>query len=271
MAGLNQVERVHGELDLEFQRNAWNTWNAATREKKLEEISHRQAEIVCGWLGMLGRTDLDIIEVGCGAGWLCPQLSHFGSVTGVDLSDEVLARAQKRSPQVHYIAGDFMKMEFEPASYDVVVTLEVLAHVADQRAFVARLASLLRPNGLLMMATQNRIVLERFNALPPPAPGQLRRWTDKRELRGLLTAEFDVNELFSVTPRANRGLMRLLHSRTLNKPIRALVGNRVDRLKETLGLGWTLMALAHKKSQAAAALLYVLLHSLSFPESIFCF
>jgi hypothetical protein len=54
-------------------------------------------------------------------------------------------------------------------------------------------------------------------------------------------------ELFSVTPTANKGFMRILHSRTLNRPIRALVGNRLDRLKESIGLGWTLMARARKK------------------------
>jgi hypothetical protein len=46
----------------------------------------------------------------------------------------------------------------------------------------------------------------------------------------------------------NRGIMRIVNSRTLNRPIRTVFGDRVDRLKEAAGLGWTLMALADKKS-----------------------
>jgi hypothetical protein len=97
-----------------------------------------------------------------------------------------------------------------------------------------------------MMATQNRPVLQRYNRIPPPKLGQLRRWVDKKQLRSLLAAEFDVVEIFSVTPKANKGLLRILHSRTFNRPIRAIAGDRVDRFKEAIGLGWTLMALARK-------------------------
>lgn len=233
--------------DLSTQQQFWNGWNAATREKQLDEISNRQAEVIRGWLQASARRDLDILEVGCGAGWFCNQLLAYGRVTATDLSDEVLARARQRVPEVTFVAGDFMSLPFEPESYDVLVTLEVLAHVADQRAFVSRLASLLKPGGRLMMATQNGFVLQNFNRVPPPEPGQLRRWTDKRELRELLSRDFKILDLFSVTPRANRGLMRLVHSRKLNTPIRALFGDRVDRLKEAIGLGWTLMVLAEKE------------------------
>lgn len=87
------------------QRTFWNQWNATHREHQRVEISLRQAAIVQAWLKAVGRRDLDIIDVGCGAGWLCPQLTPFGRVTGTDLSDEVLARARQRAPEVRYIAA----------------------------------------------------------------------------------------------------------------------------------------------------------------------
>ncbi|EHK52505.1 methyltransferase domain-containing protein, partial [Allomesorhizobium alhagi] len=120
------------------------------------------------------------------------------------------------------------------------------SHVADQPSFVRKLASHLRPGGHLMLATQNRFVLERFNRISPPAPGQLRRWVSRHELRRLLTPEFEVLELFSVSPKANRGFMRLVNSEKLNRPLKAIFGDRIERLKEAMGLGWTLMALARR-------------------------
>jgi 2-polyprenyl-3-methyl-5-hydroxy-6-metoxy-1,4-benzoquinol methylase len=168
---------------ISLQQRFWNEWNATHREHNQHYVSIRQAEVVIGWLASLGRTDLDILEVGCGAGWLCPQLLPYGQVTGTDLSDEVLARAQQRAPEVAFVSGDFMGLDLGSGRFDVIVTLEVLSHVADQAAFVRKLASHLRPGGHLMLATQNRVVLERFNRIPPPAPGQLRRWFDKYELR----------------------------------------------------------------------------------------
>ncbi len=232
---------------ISLQQSFWNQWNASTREKAIGEVSIRQANVVCEWLNSFGRTDLDILEVGCGAAWFSPQLAQFGRVTATDLSDEVLGRAKRRVPEVAFVPGDFMSLNFGTNSFDVAVTLEVLSHVADPRAFIRKIASHLRPAGHLMLATQNRFVLQHFNRVPPPAPGQLRCWFDRRELRELLEREFEVLSLFSVTCRANRGVMRLIHSRKINLPVRTLLGDRVERLKESIGLGWTLMALARKR------------------------
>lgn len=238
------------ELPLASQRSFWNGWNTSHRAGDLHEISRRQAEVVFSWLDRLGRRDLDIIEIGCGTGWLSCQLSRYGSVVATDLADEVVARAAARCPEVQFSAGDFMDIDFGARQFDVAVSLEVLSHVADQPAFVRKASSLLRPDGRLMLATQNRPVLERFNNLPPPGPGQLRRWVDRHELRALLSDEFDIESIASVTPIANHGLMRLVNSHKLNKPIRAVLGTRVDHAKERLGLGWTLMALAIKRSSS---------------------
>lgn len=234
-------------IPMEAQQRFWNDWNTAAREHHLETVSTDQADVVAGWLRGLGRNDLDILDAGCGTGWLCERLRPFGTVTGTDLSHEVLDRARARLPDVRFVSGDFMALDFGNAAFDVVTSLEVLSHVADQPAFVAKLARHLRPGGYLMLATQNRPVLQRYNRIPPPKPGQLRHWVDKKELRDLLAREFEVIDIFSATPKANKGLMRIINSRTFNKPIRALVGRRLDRLKEAAGLGWTLMALARKR------------------------
>jgi SAM-dependent methyltransferase len=139
-------------------------------------------------------------------------------------------------------------LEFGDERFDVVVSLEVLSHVEDQRAFVTKLHRLLKPGGHLLLSTQNRPVLERFNRIPPPEPGQLRRWVDRAELRDLLTPQFEVLRLTSVTPRADRGVMRVITSRKLQRAVRPLVGDRLERSLEHLGLGWTLMAVARRPS-----------------------
>ena len=194
----------------------------------------------------LHRLDLDIMDVGCGAGWMVPSLRDFGKVTATDVADDVLQRVQARNPGVRCVAGDFMEIDFGRATFDVVVCLEVLSHVADQTAFLEKVAGHLRPGGVLMIATQNRTVMEKYNRIKPPKPGNLRKWYDADELRELLSAWFAVRALFSVTPMSNRGLMRIVHSNLVNTPIRWVFGNRIDRLKERMGLGWTLMALAQK-------------------------
>lgn len=235
---------------IELQRDYWDAWNASNREHRQSDVSLDQRAVVLAWLEKLNRTDLDIIEVGCGAGWLCPSLKPFGRVTATDLSTQVLSRANQRIPDVRFIAGDFMALDIAPASFDVAVTLEVLSHVSDHQAFVEKLDRVLRPGGLLMLATQNRPVLERFNDVAETKPGQLRRWFDQRELEALLAPQFKMMRLETITPVASKGPLRLLAGRKAKQLIRAVVGRSVERVLAGAGLGWTLMALARKRETA---------------------
>lgn len=252
-------------IPLSSQQNFWNAWNAAHREESVDRITIRQADVVEGWLGALGRRDLEILEVGCGAGWFCPTLLNYGRVTATDLSDQVLDRARSRVPEADFVAGDFMTLPFEAGALDAIVSLEVLSHVRDQKAFVRKLASHLKPNGHLMLSTQNRPVLQYLNRVPPPAPAQLRHWVSRHELCALLEPEFEVLELYSVSPRIGRGVLGYLRPSWLRRPA---IGRRIEtsgntpneqvglalktcrwlmKRAEMLGLGWTLMTLARKR------------------------
>lgn len=231
---------------LDVQEQYWSKWNREKAQRPLSEVSARQKRETIARLKQLERTDLAILEVGCGAAWLTPELQAFGTVTATDLSADAVASAAQRIPSARFIAGDFMQMDLPAQAFDVVVTLEVLAHVADQRAFAAKLARHLRPGGLLILATQNRPVLENHNTVRP-TEGQLRHWVDRHELAALLEPDFVVDELFSATPQANRGVWRVLNARAVNAPVRAVFGETFERMKERAWLGWTLMAIARKR------------------------
>lgn len=230
-----------------LQQSFWNDWNADKTTRALSDVSRDQREAVLHWLSGLGRSDLDILEVGCGAGWLCPSLKTFGRVTATDLSEGVLREASARVPDVKFIAGDFMALDLGAETFDAIVTLEVLSHVADHAAFIAKLARLLRPGGTLVLATQNRPVLERHNTVTPAAPGQLRRWFDRAELAALLAPHFEIDEIKALTPVASKGLYRLVVGRQAKRVVRAFLGRSLENLMARAGFGWTLMALARKR------------------------
>lgn len=231
------------------QQKFWNHWNAATRENRIDRVSLEQADLTVSWLRAIGARDIDLIDVGCGAGWLCARLTEFGRVVGTDLSDEVLARAARRCESVEFVAGDIMALDFGARQFDAAISLEVLSHVADQPAFMDKIAGMLKPGGHLIIATQNRPALMR-NDIPPPQPGQLRRWVDRHELKALLRPHFELLELRSITPMFNRGFLRAVNSSKLQRLAAALklepVGKTVIQVQEKAWLGWTLVALARK-------------------------
>lgn len=108
-----------------------------------------------------GKTALD---VGCGAGLLCEPLARLGAeVTGIDAAAENAAVAADHAAgsglAIRYLAGELASLP--PARYDLVTAMEVIEHVADQRAFVAELAARIGPRsddagGLLVLSTPNR-------------------------------------------------------------------------------------------------------------------
>lgn len=236
------------DIPLEDQRQAWNRWNAEAREQSVGGVSGVQAETAEQWLTDLGRHDLNILDAGCGTGWFCQRLLQFGSVTGIDLADEVVQRASQRVPQAKFIAGDVFSTELPRGHFDVVTSFEVLSHVADQPAFFRQLASLLKPNGMLILATQNRPVLERWSVIGGPIPGQIRHWVDGKTLRSLVQQDFVVDELTSICPVGDQGYLRFTNSRAFDWPAALLLGRQGRaRLKAKLLLGHTLMVRARAR------------------------
>ena len=125
---------------VEDQANYWDQWNAKSRELNIFGSSARQGELVEKEVAALGRGDLRILDVGCGTGWTCERLVRFGKVAGTDMAPSVLERARSRAPEVSFVCGDFFEIDFPHNTFDVVVSLEVLSHVADQLAFMGRLS-----------------------------------------------------------------------------------------------------------------------------------
>jgi 2-polyprenyl-6-hydroxyphenyl methylase/3-demethylubiquinone-9 3-methyltransferase len=102
-----------------------------------------------------------LLDVGCGGGLLAEPLSRLGArVTGLDASPEAIAEARRHAKQtsavVDYRVGSAEGLARGGARYDVITALEIVEHVADLDAFLAALAKLLKPGGLLILSTLNR-------------------------------------------------------------------------------------------------------------------
>lgn len=238
-------------VSLDEQRQSWNAWNASERETKLPSSARRQATLIEQWVGALGRTNLEIIDVGCGVGWMCERLVRFGRVVGTDLADDAIRRARVRLPSALFFSGDFLQIDLPYGQFDVVITMGVLAHVASQSAFLARIARLLKDSGYLMLSTQNRPVLESSSEVPGAQAGQLRHWVNARQLRALLTPEFDDIRITSVAPGGDQGWLRIVNSHKLNRLLSFFVPERwIEALKERALLGQYLVVRARKKHGA---------------------
>ncbi len=104
---------------------------------------------------------LTILDIGCGGGLVSEPLTRLGAtVTGIDPSAETIAAARAHAEG----AGLFIAYEATSAEavvgqgrrFDAVLLLEVIEHVPDVPAFLARLAPLVAEDGVMILSTLNR-------------------------------------------------------------------------------------------------------------------
>jgi 2-polyprenyl-3-methyl-5-hydroxy-6-metoxy-1,4-benzoquinol methylase len=87
-----------------------------------------------------------LLELGCASGWLLHHAAARGwSVEGVELSEDAVAHARGLGLTVH--AGTAEAAPLATGAWDLVYMGDVLEHVPDCRATVARVAELLAPGG----------------------------------------------------------------------------------------------------------------------------
>ncbi len=96
----------------------------------------------------------DVLDVGCGDGWVARRLAGAGArVVGVDPQPEALdrARAGGTAPGIRYLQAAAQELPLPEKSFDVVIFFNSLHHVpvAAMDAAIAEAARVLRPEGLL--------------------------------------------------------------------------------------------------------------------------
>jgi SAM-dependent methyltransferase len=101
-----------------------------------------------------------VLDLGCGSGLpVARDLTAAGfRITGVDISETQIIRARQLVPDAEFMRADVTAVEFEPASFDAVVSFFALIHVPidDQLPLLRRVARWLRPGGLFVATTGYR-------------------------------------------------------------------------------------------------------------------
>jgi SAM-dependent methyltransferase len=100
----------------------------------------------------------DVLEAGCGEGYGADLISRVARrVVALDYDGATVAHVRARYPRVQVLHGNLVDLPLPDASIDVVVNFQVIEHLWDQAGFVSECLRVLRPAGLLMMSTPNRI------------------------------------------------------------------------------------------------------------------
>ncbi|MCT8988771.1 bifunctional 2-polyprenyl-6-hydroxyphenol methylase/3-demethylubiquinol 3-O-methyltransferase UbiG [Chelativorans sp. SCAU2101] len=104
---------------------------------------------------------LRILDIGCGGGLLCEPMARLGAeVVGADASETNIEVAKLHAAEagvrVDYRAETAESLAEQGETFDVILNMEVVEHVADINLFIEKCAQMLRPGGIMFIATINR-------------------------------------------------------------------------------------------------------------------
>lgn len=213
---------------------------------------------------MSGRGRLRVLNAGCGSGELSCLLAAAGhQVVGIDPGAEYIALARERAGD-RFPDSEFVVSSIEeyagPGGFDAVISTDVLEHIEDDRRAFAKMAELLRPGGLMLIAVPAGQWLFGYH---DEQLGHFRRYS-KRTLRNLVSGACEVQKL-----RYFGGTLIpvcLAFSKWMRKPYpvgkvggkKSLVGRVLDGLLAAervvpLPLGTSVLLCAERKGAAPIA------------------
>jgi 2-polyprenyl-6-hydroxyphenyl methylase/3-demethylubiquinone-9 3-methyltransferase len=147
---------------------------------------------------------LSLLDIGCGGGLLCEPMRRLGfAVTGVDASERNIevarTHAEAMALTIDYRCSTAEALLGEDqARFDLILNMEVVEHVAEPGQYLRDCTDLMKPGGLMIVATLNRtlkaLALAKIGAeyvlrWLPPETHDWRKFLKPDEIRGFLDGE----------------------------------------------------------------------------------
>jgi SAM-dependent methyltransferase len=131
-------------------RDGYRDWSQSYDDPGNQIIALEQPEV---WSLLEPIRPGRALDAACGTGRHAARLAALGhSVVGVDLTPEMLERAQANVPTATFLRGDLLALPSGDREFDVVVCGLALAHLPDLAAAVRELARVLRSGGVLLIS-----------------------------------------------------------------------------------------------------------------------
>lgn len=112
----------------------------------------------------------EVLEIAVGTGRNLPYYPRLTRLTGIELSEPMLAQGRRRATELGIVAdlrqGDAQTLPFADASFDTVVSTIALCSIPDDRRAVAEARRVLRPGGRFLLLEHVR------------SPRRLVRWIE---------------------------------------------------------------------------------------------
>jgi 2-polyprenyl-6-hydroxyphenyl methylase/3-demethylubiquinone-9 3-methyltransferase len=153
-----------------FQAMAEEWWNTEGKFKPLHQMNPCRLDYITAQIAAEFGRDLStpppfkglrILDIGCGGGLLSEPMARLGAeVMGADAAERNIPVARLHAEQsgltIDYRVTTAEALAADGETFDVVLNMEVVEHVADPPGYLTACHDLLKPGGLMICSTLNR-------------------------------------------------------------------------------------------------------------------
>jgi len=144
--GFRYPRPAKGELDALYTTGSDSSWTWEAGDRKDWALAARALQV-------LKPDAAQVADIGCFDGTFLASLGPDITKSGIEILPAAAAAA--RAKGVDVIAPDFESLAHTSRRFDAITAFDVIEHVEDPLAFLSLLASVLRPNGVIIVSTGN--------------------------------------------------------------------------------------------------------------------
>lgn len=167
---MTRTNTIDPEEVAKFEAMAAEWWDTDGKFKPLHMLNPTRLDYIVDQIAAEFARDittdkpfkgLKILDIGCGGGLLSEPMARLGAdVVGADAAERNIPVAQIHAQQsgleIDYRHTSAEKITESGDTFDVILNMEVIEHVADPLGFLTACRQLLKPNGLMICSTINR-------------------------------------------------------------------------------------------------------------------
>jgi len=137
-----------------FEHQGWETTSTDAYQEVFGPITSLAVDdlLDAAWVG----AGTQLLDVATGPGYVAGRAAARGAnVTGIDLSEQMIAIAGRRHPTIKFVKGDAENLQFPEASFDAVVANFCILHVGRPERVASSFARVLKPRGCAALTAWN--------------------------------------------------------------------------------------------------------------------
>ncbi len=105
------------------------------------------------------KSEARILDIGCGPGQFLQLMPEEADLHGIDISEAMIREANKNVPNAQYQVGDFLKLDFQKESFDLIYCIGAIIYFtkSEMKDVLLKIDSLLKPGATALISYPHAI------------------------------------------------------------------------------------------------------------------